>query len=153
MHLQARQLSMALFLSIHATVRGPLSGACPDSFEPRSGLLPRNEPNVHESAMRDNPSRWHGAELSLIIAGHWQYYRAKILKYLRQIAVITPYAQFAFRYSAVDDRNNVAVTFVRRTDKMPLPPRVDHPAAMHVPSKQNLACLLFRGRASCLSGI
>ena len=28
--------------------------------------------------MRDNGDRWHGAQLSLIIAGHWQYYRAKV---------------------------------------------------------------------------
>ena len=123
--------------------------------------------------MRDNADQWHGAELSLVIAGHWQYYRAKVmplrmhpavindtdvrpvarqpvasrcrdqqlylalttsadvanstpqvLKYLRQIAVITPYAQFRFRYTAQDERNSVAVTFVRRTLKMPVPPVV-----------------------------
>jgi len=39
----------------------------------------RNEPNVHKAEMRDNGDRWHGAQLSLIIAGHWQYYRAKVL--------------------------------------------------------------------------
>jgi len=38
----------------------------------------RNEPNVHKVEMRDNGERWHGAQLSLIIAGHWQYYRAKV---------------------------------------------------------------------------
>ena len=152
--------------------------------------------------MRDNGGRWHGAQLSLIIAGHWQYYRAKVatcgsvdrvccepmcclvqrgmhwrieaylcnmcctaalhgaahickdgsqaspvsqraaiphlqipnkpvtesspqvLKYLRQIAVITPYAQFRFQYTAQDERNSVAVTFARRTLKMPVPPAV-----------------------------
>ena len=47
-----------------------------------------------------------------------------MLKYLRQIAVITPYAQFRFRYMAQDDRNSVAITFVRRTLKMPVPPAV-----------------------------
>ena len=39
----------------------------------------RNEPNVHKVEMRDNQDRWHGAQLSLIIAGHWQYYRAKVV--------------------------------------------------------------------------
>jgi DNA topoisomerase VI subunit B len=48
---------------------------------------------VHEGRLLDNPHGWHGAELSVTIAGNWQYYRAKILKYLQQIAVITPYAQ------------------------------------------------------------
>ena len=53
----------------------------------------RNQPNVHEQRLLDNPDGWHGAELSVIIAGNWQYYRAKVLKYLQQIAVITPYSQ------------------------------------------------------------
>jgi DNA topoisomerase VI subunit B len=53
----------------------------------------RNEPNVHKSSQLPNKDSWHGAELSLTIEGNWTYYRSKILKYLRQIAVITPYAQ------------------------------------------------------------
>ena len=76
------------------------------------------------SEMRDNEDQWHGAELSLIIAGNWQYYRAKILKYLRQIAVITPYAQFTFRYRPEDPKGNLDIAFVRRTTKMPDPPKV-----------------------------
>ena len=48
----------------------------------------RNEPNVHKVEMRDNVDRWHGAQLSLIIAGHWQYYRAKVLLHCRALAVI-----------------------------------------------------------------
>ena len=48
----------------------------------------------------------------------------QVLKYLRQIAVITPYAQFRFQYTAQDERNSVAITFARRTLKMPVPPAV-----------------------------
>ena len=48
----------------------------------------------------------------------------QVLKYLRQIAVITPYSQFRFKYTAQDERNSVAVTFARRTLKMPVPPVV-----------------------------
>ena len=51
---------------------------------------------MHEQRLLDNPDGWHGAELSVIIAGNWQYYRAKVLKYLQQIAVITPYSQVRF---------------------------------------------------------
>lgn len=29
----------------------------------------RNQPNVHESKLLDNPDGWHGAELSVVIAG------------------------------------------------------------------------------------
>ena len=84
----------------------------------------RNEPHVHVHREESNPQKWHGAELSVTILGNWQYYRAKILRYMRQIAVITPYAQFSFGYNAEDQKNSVNITFVRRTDKMPSPPKV-----------------------------
>ena len=47
-----------------------------------------------------------------------------MIRYLRMIAVITPYAQFRFTYRAEDERNSVHFVFVRRTDKMPAPPTV-----------------------------
>lgn len=52
---------------------------------------------MHTQKLLDNPDSWHGSELSVVIAGNWQYYRAKVLKYLQQIAVITPYAQVGGR--------------------------------------------------------
>ena len=91
----------------------------------------RNEPHVHIHKEENNPLKWHGAELSVTILGNWQYYRAKVLRYMRQIAVITPYAQFRFQYRAEDDKNSLDVTFVRRTDKMPPPPK----AGSDLPSK------------------
>ena len=84
----------------------------------------RNEPNVHEAKMLDNPDRWHGSDLSVTILGNWQYYRAKIIKYLRQIAVITPYSQFTFTFKSEDASSDIHVVFARRTDKMPDPPKV-----------------------------
>ena len=89
------------------------------------GLTPcRNEPHVHVHKEESNPLKWHGAELSVTILGNWQYYRAKVLRYMRQIAVITPYAQLTFQFKAQEDKNSVNITFVRRTDKMPPPPKV-----------------------------
>lgn len=78
---------------------------------------------MHVHKEERNPSSWHGAELSVTILGNWQYYRAKILRYMRQIAVITPYAQFKLEYRAEDEKNSLAITFVRRTDKMPPEPK------------------------------
>jgi len=89
-------------------------------------MLCRNEPHVHVHKEEPNPQKWHGAELSVTILGNWQYYRAKVLRYTRQIAVITPYAQFSFHYRAEDEKNSVNITFVRRTKKMPPPPKVQH---------------------------
>ena len=40
------------------------------SAHPPSPIPPRsNQPNVHEQRLLDNPDGWHGAELSVIIAG------------------------------------------------------------------------------------
>ncbi|PNH07647.1 DNA topoisomerase 6 subunit B [Tetrabaena socialis] len=71
----------------------------------------RNEPNVHLEEQLPNPDGWHGSVLSLTIEGNWTYYRPKVIRYLRQIAVITPYAQFSFAYKAEDDRNSMRCMF------------------------------------------
>ena len=48
----------------------------------------------------------------------------RMCRYLRQIAVITPYAEFKFTYAAEDDKSSMKTTFARRTDKMPASPKV-----------------------------
>lgn len=83
----------------------------------------RNEPNVHAEAKEPNPGRWHGATLAVTILGSAALYKARLLRYLHQIAVITPYAQFEFDYRAEDERHCTRVTFVRRTNQMPRPPQ------------------------------
>ena len=92
----------------------------------------KNEPVVGLAELLDNPDRWHGAELSLTLEGHWSFYRAKVIKYLREIAVITPYAQFKFQFAAENERNSFVINLVRRTDKMPRPPQEarHHPASV-----------------------
>ncbi|KAF8057634.1 TOP6B [Scenedesmus sp. PABB004] len=94
----------------------------------------KNAPNVHAEARLPNPEAWHGAALSVTIEGGWSSYRAKVLTYLRQIAVITPYAQFSFRYVAEDPKASLALEFRRRTDVMPPPPQ----ATKHHPSSVDL---------------
>ena len=79
---------------------------------------------MHSSSKLPNTDAWHGAKLSIVIEGNWSSYRAKVLKYLRQIAVITPYAQFTFNYIAEDPRSSLKLLFRRRTDVMPPPPKV-----------------------------
>lgn len=92
----------------------------------------RNEPHVHFAKMLPNPEGWRGSELSVTILGNWQFYRAKIMKYLRQIAVITPYAQFSCDYVAEEDTHSMMTRFHRRSDKMPEPPKATkhHPASV-----------------------
>jgi DNA topoisomerase VI subunit B len=95
--------------------------------------IEKNEPNVHKAEKIGNPGDWHGAELSVIIEGNWTAYRNKVLSYLRQLAIVTPYAQFHFKYvsAASDARGNVDAMFRRRTLVMPSPPLTTkhHPSA------------------------
>lgn len=109
----------------------------------------RNIPHVHLHEKRDNKDRWHGAEIQVIIEGNWSTYRSKILHYMRQMAVITPYAQFLFRFISDLTDKNVTIRFARRTDVMPPIPleTKHHPSAVDLllikrliaeTSKQNL---------------
>ncbi|XP_002981289.2 DNA topoisomerase 6 subunit B isoform X1 [Selaginella moellendorffii] len=92
----------------------------------------KNIPNVHVLEKKPNTTGWHGAEIHVTIEGNWTTYRSKVISYMRQMAVITPYAQFLFRYRAGTPEKNVSVQFVRRTDVMPpAPPETKyHPSAV-----------------------
>ena len=87
---------------------------------------------MHLAEQQPNPDSWHGAALTVTILGNWPYYRAKVLKYLRQIAVITPYAQFQLRFEPEDARGVLVVNYLRRTDAMPVPPKVQLSPALLV---------------------
>mmetsp|Transcript_5202 Transcript_5202/g.9424 ORF Transcript_5202/g.9424 Transcript_5202/m.9424 type:complete len:536 (-) Transcript_5202:311-1918(-) len=72
----------------------------------------------------------HGTRVSLVIEGNWTSYRAKIVKYVRQMAVITPYADFRLQFVSSEaassttnsDNRSFSLFFQRRADKMPSPP-------------------------------
>ncbi|XP_021728921.1 DNA topoisomerase 6 subunit B-like isoform X2 [Chenopodium quinoa] len=109
----------------------------------------RNIPHIHLHEKRENKDRWHGAEIQVVIEGNWTTYRSKILHYMRQMAVITPYAQFVFKYISETPDKNVTIGFARRTDVMPPVPMETkyHPSAVDLllikrligeTSKQNL---------------
>jgi len=109
----------------------------------------KNIPHVHVHEKRDNNDKWNGAEIQVTIEGNWTTYRSKIIQYMRQMAVITPYAQFLFRYVSATIDKNVTIRFARRTDVMPPVPIETnyHPSAVDLllikrliaeTSKQNL---------------
>ncbi|KAI3984321.1 hypothetical protein MKX01_011275 [Papaver californicum] len=91
----------------------------------------RNIPHVHLHEKRDE-ERWHGAKIQVVIEGNWTTYRSKILHYMRQMAVITPYAQFLFKFVSDVADKNVTIRFARRTDVMPPVPveTKHHPSAV-----------------------
>jgi len=69
----------------------------------------------------------HQSHLSLSLSSFPQ-----ILAYLRQIAVITPYAQFSCTFTSEDPKASLALRFARRTDIMPPCPQEvkHHPASV-----------------------
>ncbi|XP_047317906.1 DNA topoisomerase 6 subunit B [Impatiens glandulifera] len=92
----------------------------------------RNIPHIHLHEKRSNKDKWHGAEIQVVIEGNWTTYRSKILHYMRQMAVITPYSQFLFKFISDTSDKNVTIRFARRTDVMP-PAPLDtkfHPSAV-----------------------
>uniref|UniRef100_A0A2P2LAL6 DNA topoisomerase 6 subunit B n=2 Tax=Rhizophora mucronata TaxID=61149 RepID=A0A2P2LAL6_RHIMU len=109
----------------------------------------RNIPHLHLHEKKSNDDKWHGAEILVVIEGNWTTYRSKILHYMRQMAVITPYAQFHFRFISEASDKNVTIKFARRTDVMPPVPLETkyHPSSVDLllikrliaeTSKQNL---------------
>ena len=80
----------------------------------------KNQPRVLRHERRPNARRWRGTEIAVVIEGNWTSYRAKVVKYFKQLAVITPYAQLTFGYTDMgSDKKSFALTFLRRTDVMP----------------------------------
>ncbi len=115
--------------------------------------LRTNAPHVHAAAKEANEERWHGTQVSVLIRGAWSTYSARIVKYLRQLAVITPYAQISFRYaSEAGGRSDVALRFRRRTTHMPPPPleTVHHPSAGALRDSGCPACVCF-ARVCCFA--
>ncbi|KAF3452583.1 hypothetical protein FNV43_RR03016 [Rhamnella rubrinervis] len=109
----------------------------------------RNIPHIHAHEKGDNKEWWHGAEIQVVIEGNWTTYRSKILHYMRQMAVITPYAQFLFKFVSDASDKNIIIRFARRTDVMPPIPleTKHHPSSVDLllikrlitdTSKQNL---------------
>ncbi|KAL7615898.1 hypothetical protein Lser_V15G04456 [Lactuca serriola] len=85
--------------------------------------IDRNVPRIHLHEKIGGMENWHGAEIKVVIEGNWTTYGSKILEYMRQMAVITPYAEFKFRFVAVtpDENGNGVVekSYPRLTEEMP----------------------------------
>lgn len=78
-----------------------------------------NAPNIIQHDKLENPKGWHGTEMNVIIEGNWAVYRARIVQYMRLMAVITPYAAFDFQFESSKGNNNLKMKFTRRAEVMP----------------------------------
>lgn len=94
--------------------------------------ITNNCPKVLKHTKTKNATGWVGTELELLIAGNWTTYKSRILTYLQQLAIITPYAEFELTYSQRSDnsasnRKELNVRYDRRSEQMPpLPSEIKH---------------------------
>ena len=80
----------------------------------------RNVPIVHTHEQAPNEERWRGTEVALYVSGAWSAYRARVIQYLQQLAVITPYAALSLRYvSGAAPSRSFVMEFRRRSTQMP----------------------------------
>jgi DNA topoisomerase-6 subunit B len=89
----------------------------------------RNRPIIMDRRIRENENKWHGTIVELGLEG--DYYKAmpKILEYLKQTAIVNPYANITF----VDPRGRLYM-FERVTTVLPPQPRetLPHPHGIDV---------------------
>lgn len=97
--------------------------------------IQRNRPLILDRKIRRNKEGWRGTIVEFSLEG--DYFRAmpKILEYLKQTALVTPYADVKF----VDPKGRLYM-FTRATTKMPPPPKetLPHPYGVDVEAIQRL---------------
>jgi len=130
---------MALIWSKQSTglpveVRSATSSSKPVSVCVLDIDIQKNEPRVKLHEQVPNTSAMRGTEISLLVGGNWSTYRSYIVRYLRQMAVITPYARFRLSMGTLGERGTLALEYARRSEEMPRPPQTikHHPASVHV---------------------
>lgn len=81
----------------------------------------KNVPRIIEHKKSQNSIRaWVGTELEILIMGNWTTYKARIVQYLQQLAIITPYAQFELIYeNPTEPQRSMSIRYDRRSEQMP----------------------------------
>jgi len=116
----------------------------------------RNEPRVVSHLLEANDEGFAGTELSVVIGGAWTAYRRNVLRYMQQLAIITPYAELSFAYTSPSDAasdRSFRYKWERRAVVMP-PPAAEvkhHPASVNNLVVRRLADLAL-GVADVTSG-
>jgi len=94
----------------------------------------KNCPKVLEHKSEFNDEKWIGTEVELLIAGNWTTYKARIVSYLQQLAIITPYAELELTYqNFTEPQRDMRIQYDRRSEQMPPPAR----EVKHHPSSVN----------------
>jgi DNA topoisomerase-6 subunit B len=96
--------------------------------------ITNNCPRIMEHSKTVNTEEWVGTQLELLIAGNWTTYKSRVVQYLQQLAIITPYAQLELLYeNRSDPKKNLSLRYDRRSEQMPPLPREikHHPSSVN----------------------
>jgi DNA topoisomerase-6 subunit B len=98
--------------------------------------IQRNRPIILDRKLHRNKTKWHGSAVEYSLEGDYLRAMPKILEYLKQTAMVTPYANITF----VDPKGRL-YRFTRVTTEMPPPPEetLPHPYGVDVETIQRLA--------------
>ncbi|CAM9687130.1 unnamed protein product, partial [Pylaiella littoralis] len=107
----------------------------------------KNRPSVHEHVKLPNPEGWRGTEITVCVSGNWPTYKSRVLQYLQQLAIITPYAQLELEYhNHANPKKDLTAVYRRRSEQMPsLAYEVKH----HPGSVNNLLVQQLIHRTKC----
>ena len=102
----------------------------------------KNRPRVIEHEERPNDEMWIGTEMQVLVAGNWKTYKSRVVQYLQQLAIITPYARLEMSYTnRSDERKGMNLRFERRSEQMPAQAR----EVKHHPSSVSVSYICVRG--------
>lgn len=72
--------------------------------------------------------------MQVLVSGNWTTYKSRVVQYLQQLAIITPYARLEMSYSnRSDEKKGMNLRFERRSEQMPAQAR----EVKHHPSSVN----------------
>jgi len=102
----------------------------------------KNCPRVLKHTQQTNTEQWIGTEIQVLVAGNWTTYKSRVVQYLQQLAIITPYARLEMSYTnRSDEKKGMNLRFERRSEQMPAQAREvkHHPSSV---SSSQLSLLL-----------
>ena len=120
------------------TAHRPEGGAPPNHYS--TCLLDidiyKNEPKILEHKLIPNNPEDPvvGTIVEVLIAGNWTTYKSRIVQYLQQLAVITPYSKLELTYNnSSDSKRHLNMRYDRRSEQMPPPAKTvkHHPSSVN----------------------
>ena len=96
----------------------------------------KNAPKIIRHEYLPNDDCVQGTTVEVLIAGNWTTYKSRIVQYLQQLAVITPYAVLELFYENASDtagKRNLHMRYDRRSEQMPPPAQTvkHHPSSVN----------------------